>query len=110
MIDFLSNYQVIFHYFLHLFLPAVFGYIFFKAIWKKAWLIMLATMVVDLDHLFANPIFDPARCSIGFHPLHSFPAIILYGILLLIPNLYLRLIGLGLLLHMFADWADCFLM
>jgi hypothetical protein len=64
------------HYLLHLLLPGVFGYTFFKEIWKKAWLIMLATMLVDLDHLFANPMFDPTRCSIGFHPLHSIPAII----------------------------------
>ena len=31
---------------------------------------MLATMVVDLDHLLADPILDPQRCGIGFHPLH----------------------------------------
>jgi hypothetical protein len=59
---------------------------FFRNIWKKAWLIMLATMLVDLDHLFANPIFDPTRCSIGFHPLHSYPAIITYFLLFFIPN------------------------
>ncbi len=110
MIDFLSSYPTIFHYFLHLLLPAIFGCIFFRTVWKKAWLIMLATMVVDLDHLIASPIFDPTRCSIGFHPLHSFSTIMIYGTLLLIPNIYLRLIGLGLLLHMFADWTDCFLM
>ena len=36
--------------------------------WKKAYIIMLLTMLVDLDHLLANPIFDPNRCSINFHP------------------------------------------
>lgn len=110
MIDFLQNYQTIVHYSLHLLLPGVFGYIFFRRLWEKAWLIMIAAMLVDLDHLFANPIFDPTRCSIGFHPLHSAPAIIVYVILLLIPNMYSRILGLGLLLHMLADWADCFLM
>ena len=30
----------------------------------------MLTMMVDLDHLIADPIFDPQRC-IGFHPLHS---------------------------------------
>ena len=34
---------------------------------------MMATMLVDLDHLFADPIYDPDRCSIGFHPLHQYP-------------------------------------
>ena len=28
---------------------------------------MLTTMLIDLDHLLANPVFDPDRCSINFH-------------------------------------------
>ena len=76
----------------------------------KAWVVMVATMLVDLDHLFANPIFDPTRCSIGFHPLHSAPAIILYVVMLFTPNKYLRIVGIGLLLHMLVDWLDCLLM
>ena len=44
--------------------------------------IMIATMLVDLDHLLANPIFDPNRCSIGFHFLHSEIAIIGYVFML----------------------------
>jgi hypothetical protein len=82
---------------------------FFRNIWKKAWLIMLATMLVDLDHLFANPIFDPTRCSIGFHPLHSYPAIITYFLLFFIPNSNLRIIAVGLLFHMATDLLDCYL-
>ena len=35
-------------------------------------------MFVDLDHLLANPIYDPCRCSIGFHPLHNYFAIVIY--------------------------------
>ena len=42
---------------------------------------MYAVMLIDLDHLLATPIFDPARCSIGFHPLHSYYAIGVYFIL-----------------------------
>lgn len=109
MTDFLLDYQTIVHYSLHLLLPGVFGYIFFNEFWKKAWLIMLATMFIDLDHVFANPIFDQTRCSIGFHPLHSATAIVIYGVLLLIPNIYLRILSLGLLLHIFTDWIDCLL-
>lgn len=71
---------------------------------------MLATMLVDLDHLLATPIFNPMRCSIGFHPFHRVPVIALYGLMLFIPNKYVKLIGLGLLLHMLADWSDCLLM
>ena len=65
-------------------------------------------MLIDLDHLMANPIFDTDRCSINFHPLHSYYAIGIY-FLMLIPN-KTRLIGLGLLIHILADSADCWLM
>ena len=68
---------------------------------------MLATMLVDLDHLFATPVFEPCRCSIGFHPLHSYIAIIIYGLLLL--PVKTRIIALGLLMHMATDWIDCLL-
>jgi len=67
---------------------------------------MALTMIVDLDHLLANPIYDPNRCSINFHPLHSYPAILLYIIMTAFPRS--RLIGLGLLLHMGVDLTDCF--
>ena len=64
-------------------------------------------MLVDLDHLLANPIFDPNRCSIGFHPLHSYIAIGIYFLGLFIKKT--RVISIGLLVHMFADWLDCFM-
>lgn len=66
---------------------------------------MLAGLLIDLDHLLANPIFDSNRCSIGFHPLHSNLAIGIY-ILLLFPK-KTRLIGLGLIIHILADTIDC---
>ncbi len=62
-------------------------------------------MLVDLDHLIANPIFDPHRCSVGFHPLHSFPMPFVYLILFFIPKT--RIIGLGLVWHMITDTLDC---
>lgn len=68
---------------------------------------MIATMIVDLDHLLANPIYDPNRCSIGFHPLHSYLALGIYFALLFIPRL--RLIAIGLVIHMTLDYADCFM-
>jgi hypothetical protein len=77
----------------------------FRDRWKSAWLIMALTIVVDLDHLLANPIYDPNRCSIGFHPLHSYPAIVIYLVLTSITKT--RLIGLGLLIHMALDGIDC---
>lgn len=64
-------------------------------------------MLIDLDHLLASPIFDPNRCSIGFHPLHSYYAIIIYFLGCFYKPT--RVIALGLLLHMVADYVDCFL-
>lgn len=63
-------------------------------------------MVVDVDHLLAVPVYDPLRCSIGFHPLHQYWAIFIYGALSLLPKT--RIIGIGLLIHMALDSIDCY--
>ena len=96
-----------FHIIAHLLVPGLIARIAFKKIWQRAWLIMVATMIVDLDHLLASPIYDPGRCSIGFHPLHTELAIASYGCLLLVPRL--RIIASGLLIHMALDASDCYL-
>jgi len=93
------------HIVLHFLIPGLTAILFFKHRWLQAWLIMVLTMVVDLDHLLASPIYDPNRCSINFHPLHSYPAILLYILMSAFPRT--RLIGLGLLLHMGIDLTDC---
>lgn len=98
----------ILHYSLHYLFPGVIARVFYPSFWKKAWLILVATMLIDLDHLLVRPIFDPNRCGIGFHPLHSEYAILLYVILLLIPKT--RIVGIGLLLHIATDSLDCLLM
>lgn len=63
-------------------------------------------MLVDLDHLLASPIFEANRCSINFHPLHSYYAIVVYVVLLFLKRPF-RLIGIGLLMHMCTDLIDC---
>ena len=70
-----------------------------------AWLIMIATMLVDLDHLLASPIFKPNRCSVNFHVLHTYPAIVGYGVLFCFRKT--RVVAIGLLLHMGTDGLDC---
>ena len=97
--------QTVVHYGCHFLIPLGVALLFFKSQWKMAFLIMIAGMLIDLDHLLANPIFAPDRCSINFHPLHTYYAIAVY-ILLLIPK-KTRLIGLGLVIHIFADVVDC---
>ncbi len=100
--------QAFIHYFLHLVFPGIISWYFFNDIWKKAWVIFLLTMAVDLDHLVASPIFDAQRCSIGFHMLHSYTAICGYGILyLLVKKRVLKIAFLGLIMHMATDFLDC---
>ena len=95
------------HYGLHFIVPAFIAFFFFRKQWIKVYVIFLLTMLVDLDHLLASPIFDPNRCSINLHPLHSYLAIVIYFIGLFFKNT--RITAIGLLLHMLADWIDCFL-
>jgi hypothetical protein len=71
-------------------------------------LILLAGIFIDADHLLSTPVFDPDRCSIGFHPLHSYWAVGFYLFLLLYK--ITRLAGLALLIHIVADLADCLLL
>jgi hypothetical protein len=93
------------HLLLHVAVPGAVALLFFRPHWQRAWLIMLAAMLVDLDHLLADPIYDPNRCGIGLHPLHTYPAIAAY-VLLLVPRVT-RLLGLGLIIHMALDALDC---
>ena len=97
--------QSIFHYFLHFIFPGFIAFFFFKENWKKVYFIFLMTMLVDADHLLASPIFDPERCSINFHPLHSYWAIGLYFLMLFHPKT--RIVAIGLLMHMMTDQIDC---
>ena len=100
--------QPIAHYGIHFIVPVLVALVFFKSNWKWATVIMIITMLIDLDHLLATPVFDPNRCSINFHPLHSYYAIAIYFILSLIKKT--RILGLGLLIHILADSVDCLFM
>jgi len=99
----------IFHYFLHFVFPLLIAKFFFKENWQKAYLLMLATMIVDVDHIFANPVFDPNRSSVGFHILHRYPMVLLYflGTVFLKGNY--RIIAVGLLFHVITDFQDYYL-
>ncbi len=66
-------------------------------------------MLVDIDHVLATPIFQADRCSINFHPLHTYYAIGTYLIMLFLSRPY-NLIGFGLCMHMLTDWIDCQMM
>ena len=110
------------HIALHFIVPMLVALAFYRARWQRAFLVLVATMAVDVDHLLADPIYDPERCSIGFHPLHTLPAIGVYGLLFVLPLALGRdretgrlrsaargvhWVGLGLLIHMALDGLDC---
>ncbi len=93
------------HMLLHLLVPALAARLWYPSRWPRVWLIMLAALLIDLDHLLADPVFDPERCSIGFHPLHSYYAISGYALLLAAPPV--RPLAIGLLIHVLLDGLDC---
>jgi hypothetical protein len=90
---------------LHFIVPAVIAGLFFRRDWKRAYLITVITMIVDADHLLADPIYDPGRCSIGFHPLHGIFPIAGYVLFCFFPKT--RYAGTGLIIHMALDSLDC---
>ena len=105
MLEILNSLRGEIHLLLHVIFPLAIAYGFFRIQWKKAFAIMIATMVVDIDHLLAEPIYQADRCSIGFHPLHTTIPIILYIVMCCHPKT--RLVGIGLTLHMLLDASDC---
>ena len=93
------------HLVLHLIVPSVIAWLAFSARWPRAVFVMLLTMLVDLDHLLATPVYDPDRCGIGFHPLHTLWAFAVYLGMAGFPRT--RLVGVGLVIHMLLDGIDC---
>ncbi|EZH73312.1 membrane protein [Aquimarina atlantica] len=98
----------ILHYGFHLILPLLIAILFFPKQWKRAYILFIAAMLIDIDHILADPIFDPNRCSIGYHPLHSYYAIAVYGVLSFFSKT--RIIGLALIWHILTDYLDCLMM
>ena len=106
--------RTVVHYTLHFVAPLLFALLFFPdGKRRRAYFIMLATMVVDLDHLLATLVFAPHRMNIAFHPLYSYPAMALYVVLSCLPYDRKRnlpwwgiAIAIGLLFHVFTDCQD----
>ena len=97
--------QALVHYGLHFVFPGIIAFLFYRKNWFYVYMIFLSTMLIDLDHLVADPVFDPNRCSIGVHPLNSFLAMGLYLLLLFFKKT--RILGIGLCLHILTDLIDC---
>jgi hypothetical protein len=100
--------RALIHLLLHAAVPALLAALFWRRRFLQAWVWMLLGWLIDLDHVVADPIYSPDRCSIGFHPLHTAPAIVVYGALAVPART--RLLGIGLLVHIALDALDCWWM
>jgi len=82
--------------------------------------LLMVTMLVDMDHLIADPIYAPNRCSILFHPLHTLAPMVLYIVMCFWPTIskavnravlnrdrIIACLGVGLCIHMILDAVDC---
>lgn len=100
------------HIVLHFLVPALAVLFLPRGRRFRVWLVLVSTMAVDLDHLLSRPIYDADRCSLGFHPLHTWPAITVYAIALVLPKIppKVRWVAFGLCLHMGLDLLDCWSM
>jgi len=123
MLEYLNEYRSVIHLLLHVLVPGMVALVIAKFTELNAWkvlLILVLTMLVDADHLLADPIYAPNRCSIMFHPLHTFWPMVVYGVMTIWPlfktflgrsNAYtdkmVGLVGLGLVIHMVLDYTDC---
>lgn len=101
--------RTLIHYSLHFLAPILLAWLFWRKQWQFAALLILSTIAIDIDHLLATPIFDPHRCSIGFHPLHTRWAALAYFIIWLMPSWKLKAIAVGCLFHLITDSLDCYL-
>ena len=105
--------RALLHLLLHAAVPALVAWAVYRGSGKtigfrRAWGLLLLGWLIDIDHLLADPVYAPGRCSIGFHPLHTWPAIALYGALALPRRT--RWFGIGLLIHIVLDGIDCLCM
>lgn len=88
-------------------MPFLIAAVIWREHWQRTGLVMVAANLIDLDHLLAEPIFDPGRCSIGFHLLHGWEATVVYLLMLGIPKWWVRALGMGALWHLAVDYGDC---
>ncbi|MES0488376.1 MAG: DUF6122 family protein [Leptospirales bacterium] len=92
------------HLMLHFLLPLLVSLLYGKKFYK-VWFVMILAMSIDIDHLLADPVFDPNRCSLGFHPLHSVVAMAFYALLPVWKKA--RIFAWGLWIHIGLDFIDC---
>ncbi|MEH6570965.1 MAG: DUF6122 family protein [Halioglobus sp.] len=93
------------HLALHFLVPLAMAATFYRRRLATSFTLMMFGLLIDVDHLLADPIYAADRCSIHFHPLHTVGPIALYGLALLHPKT--RIVGIGLCIHILLDTLDC---
>ena len=68
-------------------------------------LLVLSSNLIDLDHLLADSIYDPARCSTNFHLLHTWFVFPFYIIGSFFGKYKYFFWGIGI--HLILDFFDC---
>ncbi len=63
--------RAILHIALHLLVPLALAIGCYRCRWRSSYALLLAGLLIDLDHLLASPIYSRGRCSLGFYPLHT---------------------------------------
>jgi hypothetical protein len=117
LISLLTEQRALIHMVLHVLIPLLVAGVLARGQVKYVFIILMSTMLVDLDHLLAVPVYVANRCSIWFHPLHTLVPIIAYILMMLWPLLakgkrhsLVGWIGAGLVIHMSLDALDCWWM
>ena len=93
------------HLVLHLLVPALVTLIFYRRYGWAAFIRLMAGMVIDVDHIRANPFYDSERCSINYHFLHTPIPIVIYCALFFVPRL--PILSIGLIIHIILDYLNC---
>ncbi len=99
--------QPFLHYSGHWIVPFGIAALLWRTHWVRAGLVIASANIIDIDHLLASPMFDPDRCSIGFHLLHGWEAALAYAALLAVQRWWARAFGIGALWHLAVDYGDC---
>ena len=99
--------QIALHYGGHWLVPFLIARVLWAKNWLRAGLVVASANLIDLDHLLADPMFDPDRCSTGFHPLHGWFAAGVYCTMLLVSKWWVRAFAVGALWHLAVDLGDC---
>jgi hypothetical protein len=77
----------------------------FFGVESTALLFLLASNLIDIDHLLVRPIYDPRRKSVGFHMLHKKRLLPFFILGCFIPTTA-KFFFIGILLHLLLDTIE----